>query len=108
MQTRNTLPQRRVTWFARFVAAEDAGNTEDAEDCRRHLATLGIWVDVARPPDNRRDAEAQSATHEIRQACNSLSHGDHDTAHRHLQGLRDLGLDIRLASDLGQEGSNDA
>ena len=33
-----------MTWFARYLAALSTGNYED---CKRQLATLGIWVDAA-------------------------------------------------------------
>ena len=44
---RKQLAERQVTWFARYVAALSTGNLPDAEDCKRQLATLGIWVEAS-------------------------------------------------------------
>ncbi len=46
-QRRRQLLDRQMTWFARYLAALSTGNYDDAEDCKRQLATLGIWVDAA-------------------------------------------------------------
>jgi hypothetical protein len=99
MEQKQQLAQRAVTWFARYVAALSAEQTVDAEDCRRHLASLGVWVESHAHAFDEKEFDVAEAASLIREVRRALKSGDGDKARQYLETLREAGFDLRLGCD---------